>query len=71
MGRALLKGPDVIPLIQYIYTKDLSKVKPGFMSGPTLALNEWARVKDDEMLYKINDEEWHSRSKRLLQERRC
>jgi len=58
MGRALLKGPDVIPLIQYIYTKDLSKVKPGFMSGPTLALNEWARVKDDEMLYKINDEEW-------------
>ncbi|OYT59164.1 MAG: glycine cleavage system protein T, partial [Desulfurococcales archaeon ex4484_217_1] len=28
------------------------------MSGPTLALNEYARVKDDEMPYKITDEEW-------------
>jgi aminomethyltransferase len=58
MGRVLLKGPDVVALAQYIYTKDISKVKPGFMSGPTLALNEWARVKDDEMLYKVSDEEW-------------
>lgn len=58
MGRVLLKGPDVIPLIQYIYTKDLSKTKEGFMSGPTLALTELARVRDDEMLYKITDEEW-------------
>lgn len=58
MGRVILKGPDVIPLIQYIYTKDLEKTKPGFMSGPTLALNELARVKDDEMLYRVSDEEW-------------
>lgn len=58
MGRVVLRGPDVIPLIQYIYTKDLSKTKQGFMSGPTLALNEYARVKDDEMLYRVSDEEW-------------
>jgi len=58
MGRVLLRGPDVVSFIQYIYTKDLSRVKLGFMSGPTLALTELARVKDDEMLYKISDEEW-------------
>ncbi|MGC8982882.1 MAG: glycine cleavage system aminomethyltransferase GcvT [Desulfurococcaceae archaeon] len=58
MGRVLLEGPDVVPLIQYVYTKDLSKVKEGFMSGPTLALTELARVKDDEMLYKISEEKW-------------
>ncbi|MEM0218081.1 MAG: glycine cleavage system aminomethyltransferase GcvT [Desulfurococcaceae archaeon] len=58
MGRILLRGPDVIPLVQYLYTKDLSRTKQGFMSGPTLALNELARVKDDEMLYRITDEEW-------------
>lgn len=58
MGRIRLHGPDVIEFIQYIYTKDFRKVKENWMSGPTLALNQWARVKDDEMLYKISDEEW-------------
>jgi len=58
MGRIKISGKDVLDFIQYIYTKDLSKTKTGFMSGPTLALNQYARVKDDEMLYKINDEEW-------------
>ena len=58
MGRIRFRGSDVFDFIQYIYTKDLSKVKEGFMSGPTLALNDLARVKDDEMLYKISDEEW-------------
>lgn len=58
MGRVALRGPDVIPLIQYLYTKDLEKTKAGFMSGPTLALNDYARVKDDEMLYRVSDEEW-------------
>ncbi|MEM4487248.1 MAG: glycine cleavage system aminomethyltransferase GcvT [Desulfurococcaceae archaeon] len=58
MGRLVLRGRDVIPLIQYIYTKDLSKTKQGFMSGPTLALTDLARVKDDEMLYRMSDEEW-------------
>ena len=58
MGRIRLRGSDVLEFIQYLYTKDLSKVKEGWMSGPTLALNQLARVKDDEMLYKISDEEW-------------
>jgi aminomethyltransferase len=58
MGRVALRGPDVVPFIQYVYTKDLSRVKEGFMSGPTLALTELARVRDDEMLYKISEEEW-------------
>ncbi|WFO74582.1 glycine cleavage system aminomethyltransferase GcvT [Desulfurococcaceae archaeon MEX13E-LK6-19] len=58
MGRIRFRGPDVMELIQYLYTKDMKKVKEGWMSGPTLALNQWARVKDDEMLYKISDEEW-------------
>ncbi|MEL9999832.1 MAG: glycine cleavage system aminomethyltransferase GcvT [Desulfurococcaceae archaeon] len=58
MGRVLLRGPDVVPFIQYIYTKDLSKTKQSFMSGPTLALTGLARVRDDEMLYRVSDEEW-------------
>ncbi len=58
MGRLRLRGPDVLDLIQYVYTRDLSKTKEGFLSGPTLALNHYARVKDDEMLYKVSDEEW-------------
>lgn len=58
MGRIALRGPDVLPLIQYIYTRDLSKTKQGFMSGPTLALTDLARVRDDEMLYRVSDEEW-------------
>jgi aminomethyltransferase len=58
MGRIALRGPDVVSFIQYIYTKDLSKVKEWSMSGPTLALTELARVRDDEMLYKISEEEW-------------
>ncbi len=58
MGRIRFRGSDVLDFIQYIYTKDLSKTKEYNLSGPTLALNMWARVKDDEMLYKISDEEW-------------
>ncbi len=58
MGRIRFKGTDVIDFIQKVYTRDLNKTKTYFMSGPTLALNQWARVKDDEMLYKVSDEEW-------------
>ncbi len=58
MGRLRLTGSDVIELIELVYTKKLSKTKEMTMSGPTLALNQYARVKDDEMLYKVNDEEW-------------
>jgi aminomethyltransferase len=58
MGRIRVKGPDAIPFLQKLYTKNINKTKEGWMSGPTLALNNWARVKDEEMLYKISDEEW-------------
>ncbi len=57
MGRLVLKG-DVIPLIERVYTKKLSKTREGFMSGPTLALNVYARVKDDEMYYRVRDDYW-------------
>ncbi len=69
MGRAILKGSDVLDLIQRIYTKDLSRVKDGWLSGPTLALNEYARVKDDEMLYKVSDEEWLLVTNALVREK--
>lgn len=69
MGRIVLRGPDVLPLAQYLYTKDVSKTKPSWMSGPTLALNQWARVKDDEMLYKISDEEWYLVTNALAREK--
>ena len=58
MGRARMKGPDALELLERLFTKRLSKVKEGFMSGPTLALTPLARVIDDEMFYKISDEEW-------------
>jgi aminomethyltransferase len=58
MGRLLVKGEDAFDFLQYVYTKDLTGVKQGHMSGPTLSLNDWARVKDDEMLYKLGDHEW-------------
>ncbi|MEM0365596.1 MAG: glycine cleavage system aminomethyltransferase GcvT [Acidilobaceae archaeon] len=58
MGRLKVSGPDATELFEVIYTKRVSKTKVGFMSGPTLALNPYARVKDDEMLYNINGEEW-------------
>ncbi len=58
MGRLRLRGPGVIDLLERLFTKRLSKTKESFMSGPTLALNEYARVKDDEMFYRVSDEEW-------------
>ncbi len=69
MGRFRLRGPDVIDLIQYIYTKDLSKTREYFMSGPTLALNIYARVKDDEMLYRVRDDEWYVVVNALVREK--
>jgi len=59
MGRIKLTGPDVLPFLQKIYTKDMSKTREYWMSGPAMALNEYARVKDDEMAYKVSDEEWY------------
>ncbi len=58
MGRVRLRGPDVLDLIERLFTKKLSKTKEGFMSGPTLALTPLARVIDDEMFYRVSDEEW-------------
>ena len=58
MGRVVVRGPEVLDLLERVYTKRVSKTKTGFLSGPTLALNEYARVKDDEMLYKLGEEEW-------------
>ncbi len=58
MGRLLLSGSHVLDLLELVYTKRISRTKVGFMSGPTLALNEYARVKDDEMPYNIDGEKW-------------
>lgn len=58
MGRLRIRGSHSLDLLQAVFTKDLSKTKDGFMSGPTLALNVWARVRDDEMPYKVSQDEW-------------
>jgi aminomethyltransferase len=58
MGRLKIIGKDSLNLLEKAFTKKIYKTKENFMSGPTLALNEYARVIDDEMWYKINDEEW-------------
>lgn len=58
MGRLMIRGPDSPELLERLFTKRLEKTRIGFMSGPTLALNEYARVKDDEMFYRISDIEW-------------
>ncbi|MGC9210410.1 MAG: glycine cleavage system aminomethyltransferase GcvT [Acidilobus sp.] len=58
MGRLRLTGPDAARLLDYAFTKVVSSTKEGFMSGPTLALNEHARVIDDEMWYRLPGGEW-------------
>jgi len=58
MGRLRLRGPDAAQLLDYAFTKVVSATKEGFMSGPTLALNEHARVIDDEMWYRLPSGEW-------------
>ena len=58
MGRLRVKGSHSLDLLQAIFTKNIAKTKEGFMSGPTLALNIWARARDDEMPYKVSDDEW-------------
>ncbi len=58
MGRLRLTGPDADKLLEIAFTKRVSKTKEGFMSGPTLALNETARVIDDEMWYRVSKDEW-------------
>jgi len=58
MGRLAIRGPESLDLLERLYTKRLAKTKEGFMSGPTLALTPLARVMDDEMFYRVSDEEW-------------
>ncbi len=58
MGRLRIKGSHSLDLLQAVFTKNIAKTKEGFMSGPTLALNIWARVRDDEMPYKVSNDEW-------------
>lgn len=58
MGRIRVSGPDSLKLLERAFTKRIEKTKEGFLSGPTLALNEHARVIDDEMWYKVSDTEW-------------
>jgi len=58
MGRLVVKGGNAIEFLEYLYTKRISDTKEGFMSGPTLILTEKARVRDDEMLYRVRDDEW-------------
>ncbi len=60
MGRLRLTGPDAGKLLDFAFTKAVSSTQPGFMSGPTLALNENARVIDDEMWYRLPSGEWLS-----------
>ncbi len=58
MGRLAIRGPGSLSLLERVYTKKLGKTRVGWMSGPTLALNVYARVKDDEMFYRLGDDEW-------------
>jgi len=58
MGRLRIRGSHSLDLLEAVFTKRVSKTKDGFMSGPTLALNQWARVRDDEMPYRVSEDEW-------------
>ncbi|MFP3172646.1 MAG: glycine cleavage system aminomethyltransferase GcvT [Acidilobus sp.] len=58
MGRLRLTGDDAEELLDVVFTKKVSATRQGFMSGPTLALTELARVIDDEMWYRVSDSEW-------------
>lgn len=60
MGRLAIRGPDALRLIERVTTKRVGKTREGFMSGPTLLLNETARVRDDEMFYRVADDYWLS-----------
>ncbi len=58
MGRLRVRGSHSLDLLEAVFTKRIAKTREGFMSGPTLALNVWARVRDDEMAYRVSDDEW-------------
>ena len=58
MGRYIIKGKKVFEFLQRVVSKDLSKVDEGFMSGPVLLLNDNGGIKDDIMLYHVDENTW-------------
>ncbi len=59
MGRIKITGgDDALVFLQKLVPKELSKIGPGSMSGPTAFLNENAGFKDDVMLYNSGSE-WY------------
>lgn len=58
MGRYVIRGGSVFKFLQRLVSKDLSGVERGSMSGPVLLMNEEARIKDDIMLYKVDEDLW-------------
>ncbi|MEM2005837.1 MAG: glycine cleavage system aminomethyltransferase GcvT, partial [Zestosphaera sp.] len=58
MGRYVMRGRSVFEFLQKLVSKDLSDVEEGRMSGPVLLMNENAGIRDDIMLYKVNDNLW-------------
>ncbi|MEB3816919.1 MAG: glycine cleavage system aminomethyltransferase GcvT [Desulfurococcales archaeon] len=58
MGRLRVKGSHALDLLEAVFTKKVSKTRENHMSGPMLALNAWARVRDDEMAYRVSGDEW-------------
>ncbi len=58
MGRYVIKGSGVIEFLQKLISKDISKVSKHFMSGPALLLTEEGGIRDDIMLYYIDDDIW-------------
>lgn len=58
MGRLEVNGSKSFELLNKLITKDLSTLDSGEMSGPALILNEDGGIKDDVMVYMVNDNKW-------------
>ncbi|MCS7099394.1 MAG: glycine cleavage system aminomethyltransferase GcvT, partial [Sulfolobales archaeon] len=58
MGRLVLRGRRVFEFLQRVVSRDISKVREGFMSGPVLLLNESGGIIDDIMLYNVSEDTW-------------
>ncbi|MCD6428904.1 MAG: glycine cleavage system aminomethyltransferase GcvT [Desulfurococcales archaeon] len=58
MGRYVIRGSRVIEFLQKLVSKDISKVSRYFMSGPALLLTEEGGIRDDIMLYYVDDYVW-------------
>ena len=58
MGRYIIRGGRAFDFLQKVVSKNLSKVRKFFMSGPVLLLTEEGGIRDDVMLYYVDDETW-------------